>query len=339
MPNENDPRSTSRGMTGGEHRSIGGLIVSSPEFSQVQRGGRKSISLDFPHISNFRAATRAALGTADFGGTVEHTGAVVFANQRLTVADLLAGGVTGSGTIRFPQEQGFTPAAEVVPEGSPKPEQTLELASVDAACRKIAAFVRISDELLQDSPASQSYIDARLGNAVMIEEENQILAGDGQGSNMLGILNTEGLQSQARGEDNQADAIRRGIGKIDANTNFVSDGIVLHPNDWMTLQLLKDQNNQYLCGSIFTRDEMGMIIKAPSIWGLPVVISKAMPAGNALVGAFKVAAQLFRRHGLLIELSNSDGDNFTKNLLTIRAENRATLAVYAPAAFTEVTGL
>jgi len=57
------------------------------------------------------------------------------------------------------------------------------------------------------------------------------------------------------------------------------------------------------------------------------------------VGAFNIAAQLFRRTGLHIEMSNSDGDNFTKNLVTIRAEPRAALAVYAPAAFCKCTGL
>jgi hypothetical protein len=56
-----------------------------------------------------------------------------------------------------------------------------------------------------------------------------------------------------------------------------------------------------------------------------------------LVGDFARAAQLFRRTGLLIEMSNSDSNNFTQNLITVLAELRALVATYAPAAFCEVT--
>ena len=64
-----------------------------------------------------------------------------------------------------------------------------------------------------------------------------------------------------------------------------------------------------------------------------------MAAGTALVGAFKTAAQLFRKGGLRVEASNSHSDFFTKNLVAIRAEERLALAVYRSAAFGTVTGL
>ena len=61
--------------------------------------------------------------------------------------------------------------------------------------------------------------------------------------------------------------------------------------------------------------------------------------GTALVGAFSAAAQLFRRTGLLVEITNANEDDFVRNLLSIRAELRAALAVYHGSAFCEVTGL
>ncbi len=76
-----------------------------------------------------------------------------------------------------------------------------------------------------------------------------------------------------------------------------------------------------------------------SLWGKPVVISKSIPVGTALVGAFDAAAQLFRRQGLVIQMTNSDVDDFRRNLICIRAEERLALAVYQGAAFCEITGL
>jgi HK97 family phage major capsid protein len=116
--------------------------------------------------------------------------------------------------------------------------------------------------------------------------------------------------------------------------------LVVNPLDWQNIQLLKAAGSgEYFLGNVFVMTEMGGMIKAPSLWGLPVVVTKSTPAGTALVGDFARAAQLFRREGVLIEMSNSDGDNFTRNLVTILAELRALVATYAPAAFCDCTGL
>ncbi len=343
MERMDEPSSGAGGIvTGGfDHRSIGGQIVARPEFQQLLRGGKKSLSFELPGVSNIRALmARTTLGSGNYGGTVEHAGAPpAFAQQRLTIMDLLAQGSTGAGSIRYPRENSFTSGAETVGEAGLKPEQDFDIEPVDAAVKKVAAWCRLSSELIQDSPAAAAYINARLAFAVIRAEETQILAGDGLGNNMLGILSTPGLQAQVKGADSAPDAIRRAIGKIDANSEFVSSGISIHPLDWQAIELLKTTTGEYLVGNVFLRDEMGMLVKAPSLWGKPICVTKAQPQGTALVGAFDVAAQLFRRTGLLVELSNTDGDNFTRNLVTVLAELRAALAVYSPSAFCEVSGL
>lgn len=316
------------------NRSVGAQIVAHRDFQQLLRGGKKMVAFELPGISRVRS-----MGTADFGGTVQHLGAPVFENQRLTIADLLAVGMMGSGTVRYPREDSFVPGAGTVGEAGQKPEQAFDVSPVDAPARKIAAWTRISTELLQDSPAAEAYINSRLEFAVLRKEEEQILFGDSMGNNLTGIFTNPGIQLQVKGADTATDAIRKGIGNIAINSDFEASGIVLHPLDWQNIELLKDTTGQYLCGNIFVRGEMGQIIKAPSLFGVPVVVTKATTAGKALVGDFARAAQLFRRTGLLIEISNQDADNFTRNLATILAELRALVATYAPAAFCEVTGL
>ena len=76
-----------------------------------------------------------------------------------------------------------------------------------------------------------------------------------------------------------------------------------------------------------------------SLWGKPCAITPAITAGTALVGAFKLGAQYFMRQGMTIDMTNSDQDDFIKNLMTIRAEERLALAVYRPLAFCTVTGI
>jgi HK97 family phage major capsid protein len=56
-----------------------------------------------------------------------------------------------------------------------------------------------------------------------------------------------------------------------------------------------------------------------------------MTAGSFLVGALDMAAVLYSRSGAVIEMGYVN-DDFTKNLVTIRAEERLGLGVERPSA-------
>ena len=71
---------------------------------------------------------------------------------------------------------------------------------------------------------------------------------------------------------------------------------------------------------------------------LQLVVSAAMAAGTALVVAGRAGA-LYRKGTLRIDISDSNEDDFIKNLLTVRVEQRAAFAVYQPTGFASVTGL
>lgn len=111
------------------------------------------------------------------------------------------------------------------------------------------------------------------------------------------------------------------------------DAIVMNPRDWMTLRLAKDAQGQYLGGSFFGTDYGQAQNAGASLWGLRVVATPAMPIGTCLVGSFQDAAQLFRRQGITVDMSNSNGTDFEQNLITVRAESRLGLVVYRPEAF------
>ena len=57
-----------------------------------------------------------------------------------------------------------------------------------------------------------------------------------------------------------------------------------------------------------------------------------MTADNVAVGAFGQAYTIHNREGVVVDMSDSDDDNFTKNLITIRAERRLALATEVPGA-------
>ncbi len=274
-------------------------------------------------------------------------GVVTLGVRPLMVKDLLAPGATNNTTIRYIQEVSFTNAATTVAEGAAKPEASFSLAEVDAPVKKIAAWTKVTDELFADYLAVASFINMRLPYMVERTCEDQLLNGDGVGSNLTGILATAGIQTQAVGGDTRLDALYKAITKVrwgnlagTAQGGFEPDGFVMHPTDWETIRLLKDGNNQYFGGGPFTGAYgNGALVQFEIVWGKPVAITPAIAQGKALCGAFKLCAQYFQRQGLTIESTNTDQDDFIKNLTTIRAEERLALAVYRPLGFCQVTGL
>ena len=253
--------------------------------------------------------------------------------QRNTVASLFASGTTNSNAINYIVEATASDDARVVAEGAAKPEQTLTFDNAQETVKKIAAWLPVSDEMLEDAPALQSYINARLTLFVQNEEDIQLLHGAG-GSNFRGLLPRVPVANRYVVSDadtpNNADHIYQAI--TVARRSFLEpDGIVVNPEDWADIRLLKDDNANYIGGSPFNTTGFGE--PAETLWNKRVVTTYAMPAGTALVGAFMSAAQVFRRGGLRVEASNSHSDYFVKNLTAIRAEQREALAVYRPSAF------
>jgi HK97 family phage major capsid protein len=324
--------------------SLGESLIHHDAYKSFNPGVQGSaLGIEFPNLIDFYGNTKATFTTS--GATVtqydRQAGLVMLEQQRLTIADLLASGVTDMNTIRYVREDTYTNAATTVAEGGTKPEASFDTSEADAPVRKIAVTAKVSDELFADFPAMQAYIDNRLRYMVGSQEEAQILNGDGNAPNMTGILQTSGIQTQAVGSDTNLDAIHKALTKVRSVGFFEPDGIVLHPTDYQILRLAKDGNGQYLGGGAFMNQygNGGYPGAFIPVWGVRVVVTTAISAGTALVGAFRLGAQLFRRAGVTVQMTNSNEDDFKKNLIAVRCEERAALAVYRPKAFATVTSI
>lgn len=269
--------------------------------------------------------------------------------QRLSVADLIASGQTSVNSLRYVVEGTATNSAAAVAEGGTKPASDLALSTVDEPVKKIATVLTVSDEMLEDAPAVQSYINQRLSLFVKQTEEASLTSGAGT-NDLVGILGRSGIHTYPAGTvDNNAVALFKAINGTRGSSFLEPDAIIMNPANWQNTRLLQDANNQFYGGGPFTgaygNGGQGLGFggqlsgQVDSIWTKPVVITTAVGVGTALLGSFRLAAQVFRRGGITVEATNSHASNFTSDLVTIRAEERLALAVYRPGAFTKVTGL
>lgn len=320
-----------------ERRSLGAQLIESVDYRSFIKSGmhRRSGSWVSPAFDLMATTLSEDSGS---GGPLllpqVLPGILPLLFKRLTIADLIAPGTTDSNAILYLKETTFTNASAATAEGTDKPQSTLVFAQATSPVQKLAHWLPVTEEMLEDYSGIRSYIDSRLRLGLDLNEEDELLNGSGTPPHLQGLMGVSGIASAiARGSDNTPDAILKQITAIATNALVQPEGVVMNPANWQTVQLMKDSNGQYYGSGPFAAPQV------PRIWGLPVAVTPSIVANTALVGAFRSASQIFRKGGVRVEVSNSHSDFFIKNLVAIRAEERLALAIYRPAAFGKVTGL
>jgi len=244
------------------------------------------------------------------------------------IRDLLPVFPISEGAVEFVRQSDHTNAAAATAENTAKPQSSLSLEIVQTAVRTIAHWLPMTRQIVADAPALQAYVDSLLVYGLALVEDNQILNGDGTGTNLSGLLTDEDVQTINQGDadadDTKADTARRAITLLEAQA-YAASGFILHPNDWEDIELLKDADGRYIWARV---QETGR----RTLWGKPVVLSIALGEGAFVCGAFPQAAAIWDREQSTVRLSDQHEDFFTKNLVAVLAEERLALTVYRPEA-------
>jgi HK97 family phage major capsid protein len=248
--------------------------------------------------------------------------------QRLFIRDLIAPGRTQSNTIYYVKQTGFTNNASVVAENTTKPYSEIEFAEETTPVRTIAHMFKASKQILDDFAQLQSTVDAEMRYGLKYVEEQEILFGDGTGAHLKGIIPQAVAFNPAFAVEKQTgiDVLR--LAMLQAQlARFPASGHVLHFTDWARIELTKDELGRYILANPAQ-------LTTPTLWGLPVVATEATQfLGKFLTGAFNSGAQLFDREDANVVISTENADDFEKNMISIRCEERLALAVYRPEAF------
>ena len=307
----------------------------------AKRGDRFTVS-----APEFKAASDVQVTGTVFGNALTSidTNILTGVRRRLTIEDLLGSEtISGTALTYFVENALVEGAFALVNENGQKPQLHFgDPTAVTEALSKVAGFIKESDELVEDLPFLKSAIDGRLLYQLNLFIEDQLLNGSGAAGNLRGLLNRVGIQTEVRGStaagDNAQDTIFRAITKVETGSGLTADGIVISPADYQTLRLAKDGNGQYFGGGFFSGQYgNGGIQEQPPLWGLRTVVTPAIATGTVLVGAFGQAGSVVSKGGVRVDATNTEGNDFTNNRITVRAERRLALAVRRPAAFVKTT--
>ena len=307
--------------------TLGETFTKSEAWNRVQqlRGGSARIELKTA-IVNATGQNQPLVADMRVAGIINNP------NRVLTIRDLLPVGRTSSNLVQFTKENVFTnnaapQYASPARENVTKPESGITFTLANAPVITLAHWIPVSRQVLDDAPQLQGYINGRLMYGLKVVEENQLLNGNGNGSNISGILDSGNFTAYNRAEtgDTKIDALRRAITQGALSEYFI-DTIVLNPADWEEIELTKATDGQYIWAN-------PALAGSPQLWGRRIVATNSIAAGTFLVGAFSMGAQIWDRADASMQISFENDTNFVKNMATLLVEERLALTVYRPSAF------
>jgi len=336
-----------------EHRSLGDSFVQHDDYQNAGNegwGASRSVEMEmrgslFAGNAQYREITSGTT-PPDNGGVFLPQAQQPIAprprQMRLFLRDVLDVSETGLSTIPYIREvdaAALEYGASAVLEGAAKPEVAMSWELDEAPVRKIAAWVTVTSEIIDDAATLRGYIDGRLAYMLAVREEYEILNGDGSAPHLRGLLQyTSGnTQLQTHSGADHVAALGYAVGLVE-NVDGDADGIVMNPLDYWTMITTRQATDFDGDGTYGPSNAGAPYVSGPTgVWGLPVIRGRAITSGTAIVGSWGMGATLFDRMSTRIAVGNQHSDYFTTNKIAVLAEERVALAVHRPDFFVNVT--
>lgn len=311
--------------------TIGALLTKSADYPAFVKNPRNRLRVELPH-----SVIKAIVNPAALAQRVTDRNILVARGAELMfgqVRSLLGSGTMTSTAYTFVRETSFTNnAGAQVGEGSPKGLSDIAYSQVTVNASTIAHYMKASRQSLDDVAAFSSEIDARGFYGLGLIEESHLLNGTGTNGQITGLLSgaTPYNTSLSVSGDTRIDRIRRAILQVTL-AGYMPQGVLLHPTDWAQMETLKSVAGD---GGYFIGNPHGAAMKR--LWGLPVAETLQIATSTWLVGPFRTGAMILDRQEAAAEIATENEDDFIKNMVTIRVEERIAFPIFQPAAF--VTG-
>jgi len=205
-------------------------------------------------------------------------------------------------------------------EGAAKKQIDFDLLVGEARVEKYSAYIKVTTEMLTDIPMMQMQINTQLSRKLLQSVEVGSFSGSGTTPNLNGVYTVAtawaaGTFALTVDNANLVDVLRVGINQIAVALQPRPNYILLHPNDWTTLSLIKESatDRQYV-------NLLQQIADTQSLDGVPIIQTTLITAGTFLIGNTGLQ-YLLEREPVRVDVG-LDGNDWTTNFRTILAEWR-----------------
>jgi len=219
-------------------------------------------------------------------------------------------------------------AAEAA-EGNVLGEAALVYTQRTQTVENVGVWIPVTAQQIEDEAQIQGIINDELMAMLRERMDSQVLVGTGSTPALQGILTRTGVQSFALAGD-RFDACYEALKRVRVTGRSSPSHVVFHPNDWQQVRLARTDEGLYILGNPNEPVER--------LWGMQVVESDAETENTVLAGALSTWCKLYEKRGILVEITDSEADYFSKFKYAIRATVRVAMVITRPAAFCMITG-
>lgn len=260
-------------------------------------------------------------------------GMVAMPDQPLQIEQLIPHIPVSVDAIEYTKEGSVTDGSKIVAEGEKLGETTVTNPTLYTAnCVNIGAYTVVTHQLLTNESALAAFIETKMQYKLKLNIENQLVNGNGTSTQLGGLLHEGNFTDKTtvvQGKLSKSGATLLDFALL-LKTEFekqyiVPERLLLNPDDWTQLALLKDANGHYILGG-------PQLLATKNLWGLPVMTTPFVAAGKYILGNFTLGATIYDRESLDFRISDSDGENFKSMLYTFRVNRRLGFAVENPLA-------
>lgn len=268
----------------------------------------------------FKAASDMLLSSHVSGGNVpveqRIAGLGMIKDRAIRLLDIISRGSASGNLISWVYESNIQGDADVTAEGAAKKQISFDLVVASQSVEKITDYIKVSDEMLDDVDFMETAIRTRLARQLFKKIESR------QYASILSVASAfaAGIFALSVDNANEADVLVVAMNQIKIADQNMPDYILMHPSDVTKLKLYKTSSTdrRYVDRLVAIGGEM-------SLDGVPIIESTLITQGEYLVGSFGLAT-MYDKGEASFEVG-LDGNDFTKNMKTIRGEWRGTTII------------
>lgn len=292
-----------------------GIQENQDKIKGLKKG--QSLSFEMKVVADMTFANN--FSTADSSITTLRPGIIELPKRKLHIRQLLQGGSMSNSTFTYVKEVAGEEGPETAAEGALKNQFDLDLQEVDSPTQYIAGFVVISRKMLDDVQGMTTFLQSRLMEKLLREEDVQLLTGNGTSPNLSGITDSGNFTAAVTSETSESLMLIDAISQLEGYDRE-ANGILLNPADYWTMAKISNLNQS----QVVVIGEDGVL----RIGGVPVFRSTAVAADQYIVGDWVMGANLITREAPRVEFFYEDSDNVRRNKVTVRVEERIAFPIY-----------
>lgn len=245
--------------------------------------------------------------------------------RQVRFLNLLQQGSITSNLVEWVYQANEDGTAGSTAETAAKNQIDFDLVVASQRVEKYTAYIKVTDEMITDVDYLESLINRQLSRKLLQAVESDAYAGNGTTPNLNGVRTVStawaaGASAASVDNANIVDVLRVGVTQILLAEQPMPDYILMNPADVLALKQIKvsTTDKRYI-------DALQMIAGDMLLDGIPIIQTTLVSQDDFLIGNSELA-QMLTKEGISIEVGY-DGNDFTTNFRTIRAEWRGVVFV------------